>query len=58
MDLEASRQVGMGAGPIWWNTIQDYCERMGLDEEQTEAMHVHVKALDGAYLKNLKKKAK
>ncbi len=58
MSLEASRQIGMGAGPIWWTTVQDYCERQGLDEEQTEAMHIHIKAMDTAYLKNLARKNK
>lgn len=56
MDLEASRQIGMGAGPIWWDTIQTYCERLELDEEQTEAMHHHIKEMDKVYMKNLAKK--
>lgn len=48
----------MGMGPIWWTTVQEYCERYGLDEEQTEAMHIHIKAMDTAYLKNLARKKK
>lgn len=55
-DLEASRQIGFSPGPIWWQTVQEYCDKMGLDEEQTEAMHYHVKALDTVYLKNMMKK--
>jgi hypothetical protein len=56
-DLINSRNVGMGVSPIWWGTIQDYCDRKKLDEEQTEAMHHHIKAMDGVYL-NLSQKKK
>lgn len=58
MDLMASRHVGMGVGPIWWGTVQDYCERKGLDEEQSEAMQYHVKAMDSVYIKYSQKKNK
>ncbi|HRD16485.1 MAG TPA: hypothetical protein PK181_06645 [Methanothrix soehngenii] len=57
-DLMASRPVGMGVGPIWWSTVQSYCEAKGLDESQTQAMHHHIKALDSAYLKHVNKKTK
>jgi len=56
MDLIASRQMGMSAGPIWWGTVQDYCDKHGLDEDQTEAMHTHVRDMDLAYLKQIGKK--
>lgn len=56
-DLQASRQLGMSAGPIWWDTIQNYCDRNGLDVEQTEAMHHHIQAMDTVYLKHLQKKS-
>jgi len=56
MDLIASRQMGMAAGPIWWGTIQDYCEKHGYDEDQTEAMHSHIREMDLAYLKQIGKK--
>jgi len=56
MNLIASRQMGMGAGPIWWTTIQEYCEKHCYDEEQTEAMHSHVRDMDLAYLKQIGKK--
>lgn len=56
MDLVASRMTGFGLGPIWWSTIQTYCEAMGLSEDQTEAMHHHVKEMDTAYLKHMSKK--
>lgn len=56
MDLMASRQIGMSIGPIWWETIQKYCEALGLDGEQTEAMHYHIKEMDGVYLTHMQKK--
>jgi len=58
MDLMSSRQVGFGLGPIWWETIQSYCERKKLSEEQTEAMHHHIRAMDEVYMKHLEKKTK
>ena len=57
-DLMASRSSGMGIGPIWWSTVQSYCEAKGLDENQTEAMHNHIKAMDTVYLKHVNKKTK
>lgn len=56
MDLMSSRQVGMGYGPIWWETVQRYCDHAELGYEQTEAMHYHIKNLDTVYLKHLSKK--
>jgi hypothetical protein len=58
MDLMASRQTGFGIGPIWWKTIQEYCDYHKLDEDQTEAMHFLVQQMDVAYLKHLEKKTK
>lgn len=56
MDLISSRMIGMGPGPIWWDTIQTYCERTNLDDIQTEAMHHHVKNMDEVYLKHVDSK--
>jgi hypothetical protein len=56
MDLIASRQMGMSAGPIWWTTIQEYGEKHNCDVDQIEAMHSHVKDMDLAYLKQMGKK--
>ena len=55
LDLSSSRQIGMGLGAVPWKTIFDYCEAFGLDEEQTEAMHHHIRVMDTAYI-NFKKK--
>lgn len=46
----------MGPGPIWWDTVQRYCEVYGLSEDQTEAMHHHIKGMDTVYLKHNTKK--
>jgi hypothetical protein len=57
MDLQASRQTGFGLGPLWWGTIQEYCEKKELSVEQTEAMHFHLRNLDTIFLKHHEKKA-
>lgn len=57
-DLKSSRMTGFGPGPIWWGTIQEYCEKKGLSEEQTFAMHFHINVLDSEYLQFMSKKHK
>ncbi len=56
MDLLTSRETGMGVGPLWWATIQNYCEKKGFDEELTDDMHYHLQAMDAAYLEHMSKK--
>jgi len=58
IDLSDSRSLGMGLGPIPWFTVQQYCKEFALDEDQTEAMHHHIKVMDAAYLEHQRKKAK
>lgn len=48
----------MGLGPIWWETVQYYADKKGFDEEQTEALHHHIRALDTVYLKHMQPKKK
>ncbi len=55
-DLMSSREVGMGLGPITWKTVQDYCTIKGLDEDQTEQMHYHIKKMDLFYMQHMRKK--
>lgn len=50
MDLMSSRQIGFGLGPIWWQTVQDYCNSKGFDDELTDQMHFHIKKMDEVYL--------
>jgi hypothetical protein len=42
----------MSLGPIPWKVVHDYCVANGLDEDQTEAMHYHLKTMDAAYLEH------
>jgi len=58
LDLTSSRSVGMGLGPISWQVIQDYSISKELEEDQIEAMHVHIVAMDVTFLEHQKKKSK
>lgn len=49
-DLASSRATP--EGPIGWEAIVQYCERLELDEEQTEAMVHHVQDMDTAFQKH------
>lgn len=55
-DLMASRQTGFGLGPIWWDTIQRYCDVHGIVGEQAEDMHYHIREMDTVYMKHHSKK--
>lgn len=46
----------MTLGPIPWRVIREYCQILDLDEDQTEAMHHHIREMDKAYLEAVKKK--
>lgn len=50
-DLNSCRQNGMGVGQIPWTAVQDYCEHLGLSDEQTADMHSHIRDMDQAFLK-------
>lgn len=56
IELSDSRQIGMALGPIPWKAVHDYCIANDLDEDQTEAMHYHLKQMDAIYLKHQGKK--
>jgi len=58
MELTSSRQMGWSIGPIPWLAIEQYCVMKGLDEEQQEAMHHHIIAMDTVYMKYQAKKQK
>lgn len=58
LELTSSRTLGMSIGPIPWIAIEQYCQLKGLDDEQTEAMHLHIVAMDTVYMKHQSKKAK
>lgn len=49
LDTNRSSSFG-GVGSIPWMAIMDYCDRVGItDEEQREDMEHHIYALDSAY---------
>jgi hypothetical protein len=56
IELSDSRQIGMAIGPISWQTVRDYCQSISLCEEQTEAMHHHIKEMDGVFLEYNRRK--
>ena len=56
MELSDSRSIGMGLGPIPWKVVHDYAQAYGLDSDQTEEMHFHIKEMDAAYLQHLRSK--
>ena len=56
MDLMSSRTAGMGIGPIWWTTVQEYIVANGLSEDQAFDMHYHIRTMDTAYMKHIVKK--
>lgn len=58
MELSDSRSMGMSLGPISWKVIHDYCVAIGLDTDQTEEMHYHLKQLDMCYLEHHRSKSK
>lgn len=56
MEISTCRSVGMTAGPIPWTSVQDYATAFDFDEEQTENLHVYVRAMDKAFLDHLNAK--
>ena len=56
LDLSSCRTMGMAPGPIPWNAVHDYCDRLELDEEDREDMHFHVTRMDQVYLDHVAQK--
>jgi len=50
-DLSSSRPSGFGVAPIPWTAINSYCDVLGLEGEQREDVHHHVRELDETYMK-------
>lgn len=50
-DLDSCRPLGMGEGPIPWIAIEQYSQLNGIEGEQREMLHHHIRQLDNAYLK-------
>lgn len=51
-DLDSCRPLGYGEGPIPWTTIEQYAQLNGIEGEQCEMLHYHVRQLDNTYLKH------
>ena len=58
LDLHTSRPSGFDLGSIPWLAIEQYCQIMKLDADQTEAMHHHIVEMDKVFLKHHKRKNK
>lgn len=57
MDLMSTREIGFGGiGPIGWDKVQMYAQAMGMDADQTEALHHHINAMDSHYIAHYNKK--
>lgn len=56
LEISSSRSIGWSLGPIPWLAIEQYSQIKELDEEQTEAMHHHIVAMDTAFLRHHAKK--
>jgi hypothetical protein len=51
-DLDSCRPIGMGEGPIPWSAIEQWCQALDLDEEESDDVHTLVRRLDNAYLRH------
>lgn len=56
LNLSTTRINGFGIGSISWISVQQYCQLMELDEDQTFAMHHHVREMDRVFLAHHNKK--
>lgn len=55
-DLDAERTHALSLTPIPWTSIRGYADAYAFDEEQTEDLLYHVRAMDNAHLKRLSNK--
>lgn len=49
-NLVNDRSIGVSVGPISWTTIEDYADRIGVSEDQREALHHHIGKMDVAFI--------
>lgn len=49
-DLSTCRQVGMGLGPIPWDSMVRYAQFYGLEDDVAEAFVYIIRAMDIVYL--------
>ena len=58
MDLMSTRRMGDmgGIAPIGWDVVQYYGISNGFNADQLEALHYHIKTMDGYYIRHYSKK--
>jgi hypothetical protein len=56
LDLNTSRALGFGAGPLSWQAIHEYCIANGFDEEQYDNAHFLLRQMDTLFLTLMDKK--
>lgn len=49
-ELSTCRQHGMGAGPIPWLAVREYCKYMEIEGEQMDDMFFLIRKMDDEYL--------
>lgn len=49
-DLSTTRQIGMAAGPIPWDKIVQYADRVGLEPDVSMSFVRIVRRMDDTYL--------
>lgn len=57
-DLDSTRSAGEQLAPISWLSIKEYARTFDFDEEQTESLFVHVRAMDVSHLDRVAAKIK
>lgn len=55
-ELDTTRGIGMGVGPIPWNAVDGYCTSLDLSQEQRDKMHRFIRAMDRVYLDHQNKR--
>lgn len=55
-ELDSCRPIGMAEGPIPWVVVDQWCQSLGLDEEEREDVHYLVRRLDNSYLRHVESK--
>lgn len=50
-DISDCRSMGMQVGPIPWTVVRTYANELGFDQDQTEALHYHIRMMDDEFLR-------
>ena len=55
-DLDTTRSIGFGVGPIPWHAVEAYCSAHNMDEMQRARMHYMIREMDKVYLDHANKR--